>query len=105
MKNKEIFKEFIFDLKYYYFVANDILFNNFAKEFEAIIPIIFDVVTFNKIKDDNKNLYKKLNQVVKDVSIKKNILIKHLLQRWRDLHFIEGRELYIIEISNDNNSL
>lgn len=72
---------------------------------EDIIPILFDVSTYEKVKHDGKELHKRLECISKDVQFEDHGLENYLLIRLMDLWYIEGGELNFLELSRDIKSL
>lgn len=64
MKNKEIFRELILDLKHYFYAIKDSVVIQHIQESEDIASITFDVVTFDEVKKDDKSFYERLTSEI-----------------------------------------
>nr|PNR52192.1 hypothetical protein PHYPA_008566 [Physcomitrium patens] len=79
IENKEMFRELSWDLKIYYEVAIDLLAKKCSKKLEDIVPIMFDVPTFEDVKHDGEELCRRLIYMNKDVQYEDHKLANYLL--------------------------
>uniref|UniRef100_A0A7I4F256 Protein kinase domain-containing protein n=1 Tax=Physcomitrium patens TaxID=3218 RepID=A0A7I4F256_PHYPA len=70
-----------------------------------IIPILFDVSTYEEVKHDGEELLKRLDYIYKDIQFKDHELTNYLLVRLKDLWRIEGGKMDSLEVSSDIKSL
>ncbi|XP_024399486.1 uncharacterized protein [Physcomitrium patens] len=104
MKNKETFREVLWDLKNCCDVASEMLVKHNPNKFEVNMSGIFDVSTCDDVEDDEKYLLKRLI-LESEEHFQKNGLAQHLLQRLKDLDCMEGGNLDALKLSSNIKSL
>uniref|UniRef100_A0A7I3Z973 Protein kinase domain-containing protein n=1 Tax=Physcomitrium patens TaxID=3218 RepID=A0A7I3Z973_PHYPA len=105
MENKEMFRELLWDLKTCHDVGIDQLSKKCPKMMEVITPILFDVSTYEEVKRDSEELFKRLDHKSKDTQFKDHDLVNYLSTRLTNLWYVEDGEMDFLEVSSDIKSL
>nr|PNR59808.1 hypothetical protein PHYPA_002600 [Physcomitrium patens] len=72
---------------------------------EVITPILFDVSTYEEVKRDSEELFKRLDHKSKDTQFKDHDLVNYLSTRLTNLWYVEDGEMDFLEVSSDIKSL
>ncbi|XP_073396919.1 uncharacterized protein [Physcomitrium patens] len=103
--NKETFRELILDLKCCSDIASNFLLKHYPNKFEDIIFATFNVATCQEVEVDVIFLHELLIHASKEEDFEHHASVKHLLQRYKDLYYIEIGELDALNFTIDMTSL